>query len=195
MPKRQCTLSSYISRWFPYVTLCEISSTVKACFADLFLNVEVFYCPTKLYVACRRPGRFGTWGSTNSTSNIKHFSVRSIMLRYMCRFIWHEHSKKAHEMCVCVCAILLGRYCGNCLTIRSETTCEYLDIQECVCEVDGYCCRTSWDDLCTSRVQNECGFVCYDICTLTNEVCQWFMSVLNPRNFVRETVFLLFLVT
>jgi len=59
------------------------------------------------------------------------------------------------------CPADCGACAGDCCTPHPETRgCGDADVAACVCDLDPYCCRVGWDDLCAGRARVDCGEAC-----------------------------------
>ncbi|NUN13670.1 MAG: hypothetical protein HUU55_08535 [Myxococcales bacterium] len=60
--------------------------------------------------------------------------------------------------------------CGDCplaeVCCKPSTVpgCSTVDIQECTCDFDPYCCDVQWDDLCVAAAVEQCGLQCEGTC-------------------------------
>eukprot|EP01095_Lingulamoeba_sp_RSL-Kostka_P012266 TRINITY_DN482_c0_g1_i6.p1 TRINITY_DN482_c0_g1~~TRINITY_DN482_c0_g1_i6.p1 ORF type:complete len:587 (-),score=213.82 TRINITY_DN482_c0_g1_i6:84-1844(-) len=50
---------------------------------------------------------------------------------------------------------------GDCCIPKTSGSCSDLNISECVCEIDPYCCNTKWDSTCVDEISE---FGCSDLC-------------------------------
>ena len=67
------------------------------------------------------------------------------------------------ELCVYEAISQCGAEClgpGNCCETTSEPGCSIPEVNSCVCETDPLCCMQSYDELCITEAQAECGLVC-----------------------------------
>jgi len=51
---------------------------------------------------------------------------------------------------------------GDCCMAQGGPECDDMAVNDCVCELDGYCCDVQWDEICVSEAQ----YVCMDDCGL-----------------------------
>lgn len=49
---------------------------------------------------------------------------------------------------------------GNCCEVHPETGCDNPAVEDCVCEIDGYCCNNNWDGICVDEAIEICGAIC-----------------------------------
>ena len=49
---------------------------------------------------------------------------------------------------------------GNCCYVDGGAGCQYPAIQNCVCNLDSWCCLIEWDNVCVNLAINSCGAVC-----------------------------------
>jgi hypothetical protein len=49
---------------------------------------------------------------------------------------------------------------GDCCEAQATPGCEDGDVQDCTCEIDGFCCENNWDEMCVSKAQASCGLSC-----------------------------------
>lgn len=63
----------------------------------------------------------------------------------------------AQRACGLQCNVVPG---GDCCTANGTPGCDEPPVQECVCDLDPYCCNNEWDGLCVSEAQYACGDEC-----------------------------------
>ena len=49
---------------------------------------------------------------------------------------------------------------GSCCMAQMGAGCDVMEVQDCVCAFDDFCCTDTWDDQCVGEAQNNCGAVC-----------------------------------
>ncbi len=49
---------------------------------------------------------------------------------------------------------------NDCCADNETPGCNNAACQSCVCDLDGFCCNTAWDELCATRAMNDCPGVC-----------------------------------
>jgi len=65
----------------------------------------------------------------------------------------------AEETCA-TCAEDCGDCAGDCCESNGTPGCDDIDIQDCVCELDPYCCEVNWDGICAGEAEADCGADC-----------------------------------
>ncbi len=79
---------------------------------------------------------------------------------YCCEQAWDD-------TCVALCTNDCGMQCevsppGGCVATPDQAGCDGCECEQCVCDIDSYCCAVTWDDACVSLCENDCGSPCSD---------------------------------
>ncbi len=74
------------------------------------------------------------------------------------------------EYCL-TCPTDCGPCTGDCCTAHDGTGCADPAVTKCVCSMDPFCCQTTWDSICASEAQQQCGAKCGCIPSCTGKQC------------------------
>jgi hypothetical protein len=53
---------------------------------------------------------------------------------------------------------------SDCCTVHGTTGCNHTPCEECVCDLDPFCCSVSWDSFCVGEATDQCGSICNPCC-------------------------------
>lgn len=57
----------------------------------------------------------------------------------------------------CVAGTCMAPTTGDCCTVHGGAACDDMTVAACVCDIDRYCCNSSWDQRCVDLATSDCG--------------------------------------